>query len=91
MNKKYAFQQEMVSSDNAIAFEEGNDNDGSNNNKDDERTDVEKIASLSPIIQKAFKWQIARHRLLGLSIAVVAYGLNEGHPVDPMTVKKTNQ
>ena len=77
---KYAFQSEEMeaTSDEVVAFEEDNNNNNNNTKDDtvDERTDQEKVESLPLIIQKIFKWQMARHRHLTVSMCIIYQGLN---------------
>ena len=74
---KYAFQSEEMeaTNDEVVTFEQNKKSNDKKNNEDN-RTEQEKVESLPPILQKIFKWQIARHRFLGSSMSALIVGLN---------------
>ena len=70
---KYAFQSEKLegTSEEVVAFEQDKYDVDS-----DKRTEKEKVESLPRILQNMLKWQLARHKLLIISMCVLLQGLN---------------
>ena len=70
---KYAFQSEKLegTSEEVVAFEQDKYDVNS-----DKRTEKEKVESLPRILQSMLKWQVARHKLLIISMSVLLQGLN---------------